>query len=742
MKISKFAHYLIRILFYSLFFLIPFVLTPVNYELFEYNKMITVYLFTVLITGIWLIRIIIAKQFIVRRTPLDIPIFLFFLSQVVSTYLSIDRHVSIWGYYSRFNGGLLSTVSYILLFYAFVTNFPKEKVPNLIKIILSSGVLLAIYGVLEHFGYSVSCLVITGQFNTDCWVQDVQNRVFATLGQPNWFAAYITILIPIMIGTYLISKIQTENTKGSEKLSGGNFLFAFLSYILYSAVIFTKSRSGFLAFWLVIAISYLILFYANRKLLLKSLLMLTVSFIVITFLFGAPFQPIGKYTLPEIFKSKNQQIVKPATTQDSIIDTGVTESGEIRKIVWKGAIEIFKNYPLFGTGVETFAFAYYKFRPIAHNMTSEWDFLYNKAHNEYLNFAATSGIFGLGSYLFIIGIFIWWSINKLRNSNFELRISKRTKNENYPNNSYATSLNQWIILFGLFIGWLSILITNFFGFSVVVTQLFFYLIPAFSFVIVNSDSSRNMVPQEKDRLPGSAANLPDKTFYNSILRYVLFVFAMLSMVYFILNLARIWYADYIFTKGYHLAKTQEETLAYEYLKEAILFNQNEPLYYDEFSYPVAQLAVVLNDEKQSSLSSQLRDTAIFATNQAVLISPANVNFWKTRTRVFYALSQIDEKYINDAFEALSKARDLSPTDPKIYYNMALIFDKLDKKKEAYEYLEKTVSLKPNYKDAYLALALFYERDKNMDKAKEALNFIINHIDPNDAVAKQQLEKVK
>jgi len=30
----------------------------------------------------------------------------------------------------------------------------------------------------------------------------------------------------------------------------------------------------------------------------------------------------------------------------------------------------------------------------------------------------------------------------------------------------------------------------------------------------------------------------------------------------------------------------------------------------------------------------------------------------------------------------------------------------------------------------------------MDKAKEALNFIINHIDPNDEVAKQQLEKVK
>ena len=35
---------------------------------------------------------------------------------------------------------------------------------------------------------------------------------------------------------------------------------------------------------------------------------------------------------------------------------------------------------------------------------------------------------------------------------------------------------------GLFAGWLSIPVTNFFGFSVVVTQLFFYLIPGFFYI--------------------------------------------------------------------------------------------------------------------------------------------------------------------------------------------------------------------------------------------------------------------
>src|SRR3989338_58968 len=86
-----------------------------------------------------------------KRTSLDIPLVLFLASQIISTLLSVDRHVSIFGYYSRFNGGLLSVISYLLLYYAFVTNFPKEKIKKLLFIVLSSGFIVSIYGILEHF---------------------------------------------------------------------------------------------------------------------------------------------------------------------------------------------------------------------------------------------------------------------------------------------------------------------------------------------------------------------------------------------------------------------------------------------------------------------------------------------------------------------------------------------------------------------------------------------------------------
>ena len=117
------------------------------------------------------------------RTFLDIPLFIFFASQLVSSLFSIDRHTSLRGYYSRFHGGLLSSLSYLLLYYALVSNLDRKRVLKSLYTLLISALLVSLYGLAEHFG-------IDAQY----WVQDVQNRVFSTLGQPNWLAAWLVAL--------------------------------------------------------------------------------------------------------------------------------------------------------------------------------------------------------------------------------------------------------------------------------------------------------------------------------------------------------------------------------------------------------------------------------------------------------------------------------------------------------------------------------------------------------------------
>ena len=140
---------------------------------------------------------------------------------------------------------------------------------------------------------------------------------------------------------------------------------------------------------------------------------------------------------------------------------GITESEAIRKPVWEGAVKIWQRYPVFGSGVETFAYSFYLDRPASKNLDSEWDFLYNKAHNEYLNLLATTGTVGIIAYLIVIA-------SVAKQSTFTRR---KIASSSAPRND--------TLLTALFAAWVSILVTNFFGFSVVIMGLYFFLIPAF-----------------------------------------------------------------------------------------------------------------------------------------------------------------------------------------------------------------------------------------------------------------------
>lgn len=126
MDLIKFCNKIITFSFYAIFFLVPIVFVGSTSELFEFNKMWVTFAFTIVIMTAWLSKMIMEKQFRVQKTPLDWFLIAFLISQVISSFLSLDNHVSLWGYYSRFNGGLLSMLCYVLLYYAFVTHFSRR----------------------------------------------------------------------------------------------------------------------------------------------------------------------------------------------------------------------------------------------------------------------------------------------------------------------------------------------------------------------------------------------------------------------------------------------------------------------------------------------------------------------------------------------------------------------------------------------------------------------------------------
>jgi O-antigen ligase len=678
-----------------LFFLVPFLFTPKNFELFEFNKMIAVYILTVVIAGLWLGRMVLEKRFIFRRTFFDIPLFIFLISQYLSFLFSIDHHISLWGFYSRFNGGLVSIICYILLYWAYVSNvIEPENAKYHLKLLLISAGIVSVYAIMEHFGVSPSCVFIYGTFDTSCWIQQVQERVFATLGQPNWLAAWLTAVIPLTWAQLIYAEHQKLSASWRTK-----YLPVLLSSILFLTIIYTKSRSGLLgiavadaAFWGIIAIKNIkdinvIKGYS------KSFIICHLSFIILVAASGTPWTPsvFDKLAPKPLPAAQAQQPSTPA------LEGGGTETSAIRKIVWKGAIDIGLAHPLFGTGVETFAESYYQYRPAQHNNVSEWDFLYNKAHNEFLNYFATTGFFGLGSYLILIGFFLIWSIKQQITSNYNL------------------------LLAGLLAGYISILVTNTFGFSVVNVQLLFFLFPAMAAVITSEEKfvKYNLLDKLIERLPQKAA----------LTTILIFCFLLL------LQFTRFWFADTHYAKANQYFQMGQAQPSFLEASQALSLNENEPVYDDLMAQSAAALATAANQQQESTLSAELANLAIKHSNKSIQTSPYSLQFWTGRTRVFYSLAEADPAhatdYLGQALEAITRATILAPTHPKMFYNLGLIQIRLGLTAQGEASLLKAVSLKPDYKEPRYALALLFASQKKYPAAIKQGKYILEKIDPTD-----------
>lgn len=725
--------------------------------------MMLVYILTTIITATWLIRMIQEKKFIFQRTPLDIPILLFLLSQIISTLLSIDVHTSLWGYYSRFNGGLVSIISYILLYYALLSNFgTREYVLKFLKVSFISGLIAAAWAIPEHFGVDPSCVLLKGEVNASCWQQDVQARVFSTLGQPNWLAAYLGMLIFPAISFALAAKTKLKAIS-----------YYLLTIIYYLAFTFTYSRGGMiglLAGLIVCVVLYVLsswktkdtIFFASLRMTNKKpqrvagtggpptsahrrvkrvedigwgkgptgpvvvLSLIVASFIIINLLFASAltsFQLIKKSAAPP-----RPGITSGGTTQ---LESGGTESGQIRLIVWKGALEIFKHYPLFGSGVETFAYSYYNFRPVSHNLVSEWNFLYNKAHNEYLNYLATTGLIGLGTYLLLIATFISWSISRIMN------------NESRKKGKTIIHHSSFIIL-PLLASYVTYLVQNITSFSVVIIALFFYLFPALTF------ASLEKIPEGfwffkplylPKKVVSFSQNLSQRVIYQrSIYTQLTIAILILGATYFSITLIRNWQADTHFALGQSYVDSGNPGRGYNELLDAISENPREPFYRSELGLAAASAAVALQNS-DATLSAQLKQTSIFDTQKALSISPKNVSYWRKAVQTYYQLSTIDPIFIQKTLDALNESSQLAPTDPSLLYNRALVLAQNNRVPEAIEVLKQAMVLKPDYHDAGVTLSDLYDSAGQKDQAISELQTILKYF-PNDPEATQKLNTLE
>ena len=625
------------------FFLIPLVLIPTTSEIFEFNKIIILYLLASIIFFSETIRFLSQDRPTLLVPPFATTAALFLGALLLTTVTSIDPHVSIFGYYARFHGGLLSWIAYSTILLALVQQTPAF-ILSVIKISLLSGFLVSGWGILEHWGIDASY-----------WVQDVRYRVFSTIGQPNWLAAYLAMLMPFLFSFYLQAK--------NRKILAG-LLLASLTF--YTCFIFTYSRGGNLGLAAALLTWLLLLGLKNLRLHKLRSALLSAGLATITLIFASGLTPA-------LLGAPPHRTVENLQTGD--------QTARTRLIVWQGSLDIFLHHPLLGSGLETFGESFYQYRPVAMNEISDFDFLFNKAHNEYINYLATTGLVGTLAYLALI----------INVAFITLRRLKQTR-------------SIWIIAATSSLG--GYLVQNIFGFTVVPVALLFIL----NLALIATPTAHTLRWEWSPIL-------------DHLRRYSFLLLAPLLLS--ILMITNLWRADVAYMQGLSTASTDQ---AIQDFTLANHLNPSEPLYYAELALSYAQAASYLPDSPTAQYDATLAQRY---SDQAIAISPHERTIWRIRAQTLSSLISVNPRYTTAALESFQKAILLAPTDPRVRTELAQFYLNHGQQDLALQTFDQALRLKPDFFDANIALARLYLQQGNKPLAQKYLEKA-KHVSPHNS----------
>lgn len=262
--------------------------------------------------------------------------------------LTLDR-------YATLEAACKSTAYIVFFALSLILLRNRDRIRFAAYALIASGVLQALYGALIS-------------------LQSLSQLASGTFGNRNHYAAYLVMSLSVGIGV-LIATLS-----GAQNQSWGRFFRNLMQWmitpkmalrlglvVMVIALVLTRSRMGNSSFFISLLITGLIgLLLAKRA--TKSMVILLVSLIAVdVFIVGTYFG--------------TQRIV------ERIAQT--TAETEDRGAVAGYALHMWKDYPVFGSGLGSFPVVFPRYSAEGTAMS------YTHAHNDYLEFGAEAGVLGL-----------------------------------------------------------------------------------------------------------------------------------------------------------------------------------------------------------------------------------------------------------------------------------------------------------------------------------------------------------
>jgi len=365
----------------AMLLVVPLIFYTFTHDVFEFNKLTAFRLFVLMALMAFMTKLLLVGGGRLRPSPLWPPILLVGVTSLLSTIWSNNHLTSVFGVYEDFEG-ILTIVNYILLWFL-VHHYVRslQDIRKFLIMVVLAGFFAGGYGLAQNFGIDFIA------WNPHTYTA---SRLFGSLGNPNFLAAYLLMSLPITMMLFLtIERFQAKSF----------YLVAIV--VMTVTIFFTKSRGAFYALVAEVLFFsvYMVydtwrqgdLWYRNRRWLVLLAVLAGMTL----------FSPFVRSTI-------RQTVVRTLTTLD-IKHVKITP----RLYIWRSALQMMRDKPVLGSGLDTFQITFPKYR-LAEYWRLEWNGTPEKAHNFFLQIGATTGLLGLGAWLWLLVVFfaVLWKQQK------------------------------------------------------------------------------------------------------------------------------------------------------------------------------------------------------------------------------------------------------------------------------------------------------------------------------------------
>lgn len=314
-------------------------------------------------------------------------LWIYLLLLVIASFFAHNVARAFLGSPARLDG-ILSFLGYITAYYL-ARRIGVRAV--LLKAAMISSLLVCGLAILQFFELDPGFL----QLYPNSW----KGFAFSTFGNPNFLASYLVLMLPVGLYFYFYK----------------NKWWGLLSYaVVFFSLLCTETRGAWIGAAFGISTLLIFMLLQRRKISNRKVLVVVVLSLLVMVLFSFSSDHALLKELFSLYDDVETVITHPEDAKNA---------GTNRFYVWQKSMQLIREKPLLGFGPENMSYA---MREHFHDEIVQefgkylnWD----KAHNEYLNIAVSSGIPSLLVYLGFVGTCLIKGFSRRSNPLFMLLLS-------------------------------------------------------------------------------------------------------------------------------------------------------------------------------------------------------------------------------------------------------------------------------------------------------------------------------